>query len=107
MTEKELVALKALQGATRCRPFAASALARKIWPEKFVTRSSSPKRGGLYRAAGGYYSKLVKKGWVAFWMDDFHRGYYLTSEGMSALSAAMSAAAPTGPAGHLASPGST
>lgn len=81
VTEKALAALKTLAIASRTNPMSAKALAWKLWPEKVRERGTSRGRGGLYRAAGAYCSKLQRLGLVGFYMDDFHRGYYLSPIG--------------------------
>ncbi|TXH00069.1 MAG: hypothetical protein E6R08_01130 [Nevskiaceae bacterium] len=81
VTEKALAALKTLAIASRTNPMSAKALAWKLWPEKVRERGSSRGRGGLYRAAGAYCSKLQRLGLVGFYMDDLQRGYYLSPVG--------------------------
>lgn len=90
ISEKACAALQALAGATKYRPLPASSVARVLWPERLKDCGTSLRRGGLYRAAGAFCSKLQRQGLVAFYMDDFERGYYLTEAGRQALVVAKS-----------------
>lgn len=87
LTPKAVIALRLLEGTHLHDTRSASALARRLWPERLKECGTSLRRGGLYRAAGAYYSKLQKQGLVGHWMDDFDRGYYLTQKGQEALAA--------------------
>jgi hypothetical protein len=89
LTPKAIAALRLLRGTSMKNARRASALARMLWPEKMAGCSTSRRRGGLYRAAGGYYSKLVKLGLCDWWSSaDFDGGYYITAKGENALSCA-------------------
>lgn len=85
ITPKALALLRVLASASRRDPLPAKAIARLLWPEKLRECGTSLRRGGLYRAAGAYCSKLQKRGWVGFFMDDFQQGYFLTEAGKQAL----------------------
>jgi hypothetical protein len=89
LTPKAIAALQLLKGTSRHNTRSGKALATMLWPDKLRACTTSLRRGGYYRAAGGYYSKLQKKGLVAHWMDDFDSGYYLTAAGATALAAAL------------------
>ena len=88
VTPKAMAALRVLVHATKHDPLPAKAIARKLWPEQLNECGTSLRRGGLYRAAGAYCSKLQKQGLVGFYMDDFQRGYYLTEVGHRVVAAA-------------------
>lgn len=64
LTIRAVEALILLKGSNPQNTISASALASKLWPDRLEACHTSRKRGGLYRAAGAYYSKLAKKGWV-------------------------------------------
>jgi len=81
ITPKALAMLRVLSSASRRDPLPAKAIARLLWPDKLRECGTSLRRGGLYRAAGAYCSKLQKRGLVGFFMDDFQQGYFLTEEG--------------------------
>ena len=85
ITPKALAALKLLEGTSQNDTRSAKALAGKLWPEKLRACGTSLRRGGLYRAAGAFYSKLQRKGLVGHWIDDFESGYYLTKMGQEFL----------------------
>lgn len=86
LTPKAVAALRLLQHHTSpSNTLSAKALARLMWPEQLRQCGTSLRRGGYYRAAGGYFSKLQKAGLVGHWMDDFDSGYYLTAKGVAAL----------------------
>lgn len=85
ITPKALAALRLLEGTSQRDTRSAKALAGKLWPEKLRDCGTSLRRGGLYRAAGAFYSKLQKKGLVGHWMDDFWSGYYLTKTGQKCV----------------------
>ena len=85
LTPKAITALRLIEGTSRHDMRSGKALAAMLWPEKLNACRTSLRCGGLYRAAGGYYSKLQKKGLVAHWMDDFESGYYITAAGVAAL----------------------
>jgi len=85
ISPKALQALKPLEGADIHNTYSAKSLARRLWPEKMLHCHTALRRGGLYRSAGVFYSKLAKKGWVGHWMDDFSSGYYLTKAGLELL----------------------
>jgi hypothetical protein len=87
LTPKAVIALRLLEGTHRLNTRSASALARALWPDRLKACGTSLRRGGLYRAAGAYYSKLAKKGLVDHWITDFDSGYYITTKGMEALDA--------------------
>ena len=87
LTLKAVIALRLLEGTHRNDTLSAKALASRLWPERLKECGTSRRRGGLYRAAGAYYSKLAKKGLVAHWMTDVDSGYYITPKGMEALAA--------------------
>lgn len=88
ITPKALQALKLLAGSSPRNTRSAKSLAGRLWPEKLRDCDTSLRRGGLYRAAGAYYSKLMKKGWVGHWMDEFDSGYYLTNAGQERIRSA-------------------
>ncbi len=90
ITEKALAALKLLEGTNRENTLSAASLARTLWPAKMRDCGTSLRRGGLYRSAGAFYSKLQKKGLVGHWMDDCSSGYYLTKAGQECLKKARS-----------------
>lgn len=85
ITPKAKQALMLLRGTSPNDTISASALAARLWPDRYVAMRTSLRRGGLYRAAGSYYSSLQKKGWVGHWMDEFTSGYYLTQLGQDIL----------------------
>lgn len=85
ITPKALAALKLLEGTNQSDTRSAKSLAGKLWPEKLRDCGTSLRRGGLYRAAGAFYSKLQKKGLVGHWIDDFESGYYLAKAGQEVL----------------------
>lgn len=85
ITPKALAALKLLEGTSQNDTRSAKSLAGKLWPEKLRDCGTSLRRGGLYRAAGAFYSKLQRKGLVGHWIDDFESGYYLTKLGQECL----------------------
>ena len=85
LTPKAITALQLISGTSRHDMRSGKALAAMLWPAKLKECRTSLRRGGLYRAAGGYYSKLQKKGLVAHWMDDYESGYYITPAGKEAL----------------------
>lgn len=85
ITPKTINALRLLAGTDRLNTLSASALANKLWPEKLAQCGTSVRRKGYARTAGAFYSKLQKRGLVAHWMDDFDRGYYITSKGKECL----------------------
>lgn len=87
LTPKARIALGLLAGTNYRNTISAKALAGKLWPEKLSECGTSLRRGGLYRAAGAYYSKLQKKGLVGHWITDFDSGYYITQKGVEALTA--------------------
>lgn len=87
LTPKAIEALRLLEYHTNPRNTrSAKVLARLMWPDKLQACGTTLRRGGYYRAAGGYFSKLQKAGYVGHWMDDFSSGYYLTAKGQAALS---------------------
>ncbi len=86
LTPKAIAALRLLRGTSFKDTRSASALARTLWPEKMAERSTSRRQGGLYRAAGAYYSKLAKQGLCDWWSTNYANGYYITAKGESALS---------------------
>lgn len=77
--------LRVLSSASRQNPLPAKAIARLLWPDKLRECGTALRRGGLYRAAGAYCSKLQRRGLVGFFMDDFQQGYFLTEAGKQAL----------------------
>lgn len=85
ITPKAIIALKLLRGTSPSNTRSAKALAKMLWPEKWADCGTSLRRGGLYRAAGAYYSKLAKRGLCGHWMDDFSSGYFITQMGASAI----------------------
>lgn len=85
ITPKALQALKLLEGTSRHDTKSAKSLARSLWPEKMSECSTSLRRGGLYRSAGAFYSKLQKRGLYGHWMTDYDSGYYITQQGLDAL----------------------
>lgn len=87
LTPKAITALRLLEGTNYRNTRSAKALASMLWPEKLKSCGTSLRRGGLYRAAGGYYAKLQREGLVAHWMDDYDRGYFLTEKGKLVLDA--------------------
>lgn len=87
VTPKALAAMRVLAGATRHDPLPAKAIARSLWPDRLKECGTALRRGGLYRAAGAYCSKLQKLGLVGFYMDDFQQGYYLTEAGHQVVAA--------------------
>jgi hypothetical protein len=91
ITPKAIEALRLLEGTTPQATVSASALARRLWPDRFGACGTSLRRGGLYRAAGGYYARLQKQGLVGHYIDDFVSGYYITPAGREALDRAASA----------------
>ena len=86
ITPKAIEALKLLKGASVHDTISASALAGRLWPDRMKECGTSLRRGGLYRSAGAYFSKLQKRGLVGHWMDDFTSGYYITALGQKVLS---------------------
>lgn len=88
LTPKAIEALGHLRGTSRNNTRSARALAGLLWPERLSKCGTSLRRGGLYRAAGAYYSKLQKRGLCGHWMDDFDSGYFITASGMAALAEA-------------------
>lgn len=90
LSPKAIDALRHLQGTSIRDTRSAKALARLMWPERLQACGTSLRRGGLYRAAGAYYSKLQKLGLVGHWMTDFDKGYFLTDKGAQALAEATS-----------------
>jgi hypothetical protein len=72
-------------------PKAAQALSLLANTHSGDTRSAralaSLRRGGLYRAAGAYYSKLMRAGFCSHWITDFDSGYFITEKGRQALKA--------------------
>lgn len=87
ITPKTLIALTLLEGTSPHDTRSAKVLARKLWPEKLKDCASSLRRGGYYRAAGAYYSRLQRMGLVRHWITDFDAGYYLSDEGKKVLQA--------------------
>lgn len=85
LTPKAVAALRLLEGTSHRDTRSAKALASMLWPEKLKSCGTSLRRGGLYRAAGAYYSKLQKKGLAGHWMTDYDSGYYITPAGVAAL----------------------
>jgi hypothetical protein len=85
LTPKARIALDLLSGTNYRNTLSAKALAGRLWPEKLAACGTYLRRGGLYRAAGAYYSKLQKKGLVGHWITDFDSGYYITQKGVEAL----------------------
>lgn len=85
ISPKALAALKLLEGTSQSKTRSAKSLAGMLWPEKLRSCGTSLRRGGLYRSAGAFYSKLQKKGLVGHWMSDFDSGYYLTKAGQECL----------------------
>lgn len=87
ITPKAIEALRLLEyNTSQKNTRSAKVLARLMWPDRLKNCGTSLSRGGYYRAAGGYFSKLQKAGYVGHWMDDFGSGYYLTTKGQEALS---------------------
>lgn len=82
-----IAALRALRGATRQRPMSGRAVARTLWPERIKEAGTSLRRGGLYRAAGAYCSKLQRRGLVEHYITDFDAGYYLSELGERVIAA--------------------
>lgn len=90
LTPKAIEALRLLEYHTSPKNTrSAKVLARLMWPDKLQNCGTSLRRGGYYRAAGGYFSKLQHAGYVGHWMDDYTSGYYLTEKGRAALSSNM------------------
>ena len=85
ITPKAIAALRLLRGTNRHDTRSAKALAGLLWPDRLADCGTSLRRGGLYRAAGAYYSKLAKQGLCGHWMTDFDSGYFITPKGVSAL----------------------
>jgi hypothetical protein len=85
MTPFKKKALQALAGTHIHDTRSATSLSIVLWPEKHALCGTSRRRVALARAAGGYYSKLMKQGLVGFWMDDFDRGYYIKQKGADLL----------------------
>ncbi len=85
VTPKAIEALRLLRGTDPHNTRSAKALAKSLWPDRMEQCDSSLRRGGLYRAAGAYFSKLQKRGLCDHWMDDFSRGYYITPSGLTAI----------------------
>lgn len=95
LTNKAIALLQILPEAGSALP--ASAIARKLWPDKAKQYRTSLSRGGLYRAAGAFCSRLERKGLVRTamlspGMPDFGLGYAITEKGLSVLRAAMAKA---------------
>jgi hypothetical protein len=87
VSDAALSVLRALKGASMRYPMSAKAVARAIWPERMREAGTSLRRGGLYRSAGGFCSKLLRRGLVKHWITDFDSGYYLTGLGERVLAA--------------------
>lgn len=87
LTPKTINALKHLSGTTQDDTRSAKALAFLLWPKKMEQYFTSQKRGGMYRAAGAYYSRLQKAGLVGHWCNNFRHGYYITQAGIAAIQA--------------------
>ncbi len=85
ITPKAIEALVLLVGTSSFDTRSASALASRLWPDRLVACGTSRCRGGLYRAAGAYYSKLQKQGLVGYWVDECDRWYYITKFGIETL----------------------
>lgn len=88
VTPKALAALRVLASATTFAPMSAKSVARCLWAQRLKECGTSQRRGGLYRAAGAYCSRLQKQVLVGYSFDDFQHGYYLTDIGRSVVSAA-------------------
>lgn len=86
MTDFKIRALRAIAHTSYNRTASATQLARILWPEKLKLCGTSRRRVALARAAGGYYSKLIKQGLCSWFQDDFDRGYYITDAGRKFLS---------------------
>jgi hypothetical protein len=87
VSDAALAALRALKGASKQRPMSAKAVARTIWPDRITEAGTSLRRGGLYRSAGAFCSKLQRRGLVSHWITDFESGYFLTALGEGVLAA--------------------
>lgn len=85
ITSKTIEALKLLIGTSHLDTISARVLAERLWPDRVKNCNTSLRRGGLYRSAGAYYSKLQKTGLVGHWVDDYSRGYYITKAGINIL----------------------
>lgn len=84
LSHKEAKALKLLVGTSINETISASALAWQMWPDEVKGRSQR-QRGGLYRAAGGVYQKLQKKGLCSYWWTECSSGYFITQKGIDGL----------------------
>ena len=85
ITPKAKSALQILRGTNMHNTRSAKALAGPLWPDRLADCGTSLRRGGLYRAAGAYYSKLAKQGLCGHRITDFDRGYFITPKGTIAL----------------------
>ena len=85
LTPKAIAALRLLRGTSRSNTVSAKALANRMWPDRMADCGTSLRRGGLYRAAGAYFSKLAKQGLCDHWITDFDSGYFITPKGAAAI----------------------
>lgn len=85
VTEAALAALRVLKNASRQSPMSAKGVARMLWPDRIQDAGTSLRRGGLYRSAGGFCAKLMRRGLVGQNITDFDAGYYLTELGTRVL----------------------
>jgi hypothetical protein len=87
LTPKAAQALSLLANTHSGDTRSARALASLLWPDRLAKCGTSLRRGGLYRAAGAYYSKLMRAGFCSHWITDFDSGYFITEKGRQALKA--------------------